>query len=435
MLTVGYLPYGPTTHSLEADWLRRHLTVSVRVAQATSSLNDGPPRSLPALAELEPVINDLRGLPAVVAEGPGGFLWTALLRAHGFTGSVTVLPYLNPRRWHDVAATALYRSFARRGDRIFVGSAPSAAVYRALGVHAAVGEPFGIDDDVFGLRPNAGGVRDELRIPPGPLMLFAGRAEPDKDVHRLLRVGLRAGVLFDDLQVVIVSHVVDAGYMAGARAALDGGLVRIIEQPHREQLADLYNVADVFVTASTSHFETFGRAPAEALACGCPAVAPCFDGFAHVLAQPGGTLVDVEIDQASGTPAANEQQLLRAVYDVLSTPCGPAREAISLAARQRFGRSRTIGLLEYLGADSARPTASANGSPATDGAPVVQLPPAWREALAEIAERTPADALAWFWHDCDHARLGAHDGRFAAQVRRSLCVVDAGSSERVLECR
>src|SRR6185503_16294497 len=119
--------------------------------------------------------------------------------------------------------------------------------------------------------------------------------------------------------------------------------------PGRDQLAGLYAGADVFVTASTSHFETFGRAPAEALACGTPAVAPRYDGFVQVLDQPGGRLVDV--DFTDGGPHVDEDQLLRAVYEVLSAPVPPDRSTIAAAARRRLGRSATIGLLAYLAGD------------------------------------------------------------------------------------
>jgi glycosyltransferase involved in cell wall biosynthesis len=358
-------------------------------------------------------------VPAIIAEGPGGFLWAALLRAHGFTGSVTVLPYLNPCRWYDVAALSLYQRFADPGDRAFLGSSPSAAVYRSLGVSAVVGEPYGIDDELFGLRPDAGRVRDRLRIPPGRLLLFAGRAQPDKDLYRLLRVGLKARILFPDLQIVVASHVSDPAYLATAREQLGGDAgVHFVIDPDPGQLADLYNTADVFVTASTSHFETFGRAPAEALACGLRVVAPRYDGFAEVLAQPGGTVVNVRADAVTGAPYAPEELLLRAVYEVLSDPRPPSRDEISATARRRFGRSATIGLLGYLaGEESSEPPkrlAPALPMP-------VEFPRQWQQSVGEIANRKAGDALSWFWHGCDHVHLGAHDDEFAVQIRRSLC--------------
>ncbi|MGW5418788.1 glycosyltransferase family 4 protein [Streptomyces sp. NPDC003943] len=444
MPTVGYFPYTDTARSAEADWLGEHLPVTVRLAAGAPSLNAGPS----ALPPYERLVDALRGfthLPAVVTEGPGGFLWAALLRAHGFAGTVTVLPYLNPRRWYDIAAIALYRCSAAPGDRVFLGSTPSAGLYAARGVQASVGEPYGIDDELFRPRPGAARTREALAIPPGRVLLFAGRSEPDKDLYRLLRVGLKARVLFSDLQVVIASHVVDDAYAEAARRHLgaDSG-VHLITGATPAQLADLYNLADVFVTASTSHFETFGRAPAEALACGTPAVAPRYDGFAEVLAQPGGTLVDTETDPRTGTPHVNEDLLLRAVYEVLSAPWPPARQVVSATARRRFGRSATIGLLSHLADDGpgspASPEPSAPPAPPEPPAPPPEpigsggsadlaLPTAWQDPLAEIAGRAAPDALKWFWDTCDHARYGVHDEAFAAGVRRALCVSRQNTDE------
>jgi glycosyltransferase involved in cell wall biosynthesis len=426
MPTVGYFPYVATVCSAEAGWLGQHLPVTVRVADGVPSLNDG---SLPAFEHLAGALKAFLALPAVVVEGPGGFLWAALLRAHGFAGNVTVLPYINPLRWSDVAAIAVYRRFADPGDRVFLGSRPSAAVYRALGVQASVGEPYGVDDGIFGVRRDAAQTRDKLSIPPGRLLLFAGRAQPDKDLYRLLRAGLKARVLFPDLQVVMASHVVDHAYLSAARVHLDSGSgVHFVVDPAPGQLADLYNVADVFVTASTSHFETFGRAPAEALACGSPSLAPRYDGFVEVLAQPGGTLVDVEVDLETGIPYVPENLLLRSIYEVLSCPRPPERQEVAAIARRRFGRSSTIGLLGYLADGALRPP------PAPIPPAAIELPAEWRGPLAEIANRGALDALAWFWNSCNHERLAAHDEDFTAAVRRSLCVPRLGADQGLIAC-
>jgi glycosyltransferase involved in cell wall biosynthesis len=428
--TVGYFPYAQTAHSAEAGWLSTHLSLAVEVASDAPSLNECDPRRLPPLTHLEPVLRRFLDVPAVVAEGPGGFLWAAALRAHGFEGSVTVLPYLNPRRWYDVAVTTLYRQVADPRDRVFLGSAPSAALYSALGIRPSVGEPFGIDDARFGLRPGAEGVREQLGLPRGRILLFAGRAQPDKDLYRLLAAGLKARLLFSDLHVVIATHVVDGEYVETARRQLAGDAgVNFVMDPTPDQLADLYNIADVFVTASTSHFETFGRAPAEALACGTPAIAPRYDGFVEVLAQPGGTLVDVEVDVATGLPAVDDELLLRAMYDVLSCPGPPPRSEVSAHALARFGRSRSIGLLRHL-AGSTDPEPSVAVAPAR-----LALPAAWCEPLAELTRRDLPDAVAWFWDDCDHQRLGRLDGEFSAAVRRSLCVTDRDREAELIPCR
>jgi len=435
MPTIGYFPYGSTPGSAEAGWLGEHLRVSVRVADPAATLNAGSAAPLPRLESLAGVIGPFLGLPAVVAEGPGGFLWASLLRAHGFSGTVTVLPYLNPRRWQDVAATCVYRRFAAPGDRIFLGSSPSAAVYRGLGVDAEVGEPYGIDDKTFRLRPGAAArVRGQLGIPPGRMLLFTGRAQPDKDLYLLLSVGLKARLLFPDLRVVIASHVSDPEYLAAARRMLGGETtVHFVTAPGRELLADLYNAADVFVTASTSHFETFGRAPAEALACGLPVVAPRYDGFAEVLAQPGGILVDVHAGQEKGAPHVPGELLLRAVYDVLSSPRPPPGE-VAATAQRRFGRSGSIRLLGYLAGDLVRQPADRPG-PALPMRTRVELPREWRGPLTEIGMREPEDALSWFWHDCDQVGLSSFDTQFAMAVRRSLCMPETRAGAGLVPCR
>ena len=432
--TVGYLPFADTTHSVEAAWLEEHLPVAVRVAYSGPALN-GAVSGVVGSRERERlgrVVDDFRTLPAVVAEGPGGFLLAALLRSRGFAGAVTILPYVNPRRWYDVAAVALYRRFADPRDRVFLGSGPSAAIYRALGVGVSVAEPYGIDDRVFMPGPSAGAarVRDELSIPSGRMLLYSGRAQPDKDLYRLLRVGVKARVLFPDLQVVVASHVVDGAYLAAARAHLDGGDgVHFREGVSRPALAGLYSAADVVVTASTSHFETFGRALAEALACGTPVVAPRYDGFAEVLAQVGGTLVDVDTDPRTGLPCVDEQPLLRAVYEVLSAPHPPPAGEVAAAARRRFGRSETIRVLDHL----------AGGSPAgpVDGvAPAgLELPGEWRAALVEVTEGERPEAVPWFWRHCDDGSLASHDEAFVGHVRRLLCRPPVVREEVAAACR
>lgn len=435
---IGYLPYTPTSHSVEAGWVAAHLGLDVQVVGDAPAVNDGAPDVLPDRAALESTAHALRETTHVVAEGPGAFLAAAVLRAAGYPGSVTVLPYVNPRRWRDVAAVIAYRHAAAPGDRVLVGSTPSAAVYASLGLDVVVAEPYGIDDGVFRLlAPGERPTPPRGRLGDGPVLLYAGRAEADKDVATVLRVGLKAGVLFPGLTTVIATHVADEAFLAHAQAALGERLV-VVPAPDRSELADLYRLADVVLTASTSHFETFGRAPAEALACGTPVVAPRYDGFAEVLAQPGGVLVDV-VTGPDGAPRADEAALLRGVFDVLTTPRPPRPEQVSERARERFGRSLTIHALDHL---AAGPTAQApapghveqaNGPTVRTvraGAAGPPLPRAWRAALGELSAGDLSEALAWLWRDAPLTDLATADADFALAVRRFLAAPDAGRLRR-----
>ena len=101
---------------------------------------------------------------------------------------------------------------------------------------------------------------------------------------------------------------------------------------------------------------------------------------------------------------------------------------MAAAAQRRFGRSITIGQLGYLAGGAPHPT------PTSVPPAAIELPGDWRHPLAEIASRDPQDALAWYWHDCNHERFGSHDGEFAGQVRRSLCVPGPASDEGLVAC-
>ena len=422
MATVAYIPFDVGSVSLEARWVGDAFACEMLVPRAMPQLNGPHSAALPPIEEIRDVIGSLVAADWVIAEGPAGFLWIAVLRDHGFQGGATLLPYLNPRRWQDVASAALYTRFRDPRDRVFLGSTPSARIYRTLGVHARVGEPYGIDDHRFRRRPRAADVLDRLSIPRGRLLLFVGRIQEDKDVYRLLRIALRARLLFPDLRIVLASHVVDEAYAATIRHELgpESG-VHLVERPDGEDLADLYGAADVFVTAATSHFETFGRAPAEALASGTPAIAPRYDGFAEVLDQPGGSLVGVDVDESG--PRVREDEMLRAVYDVLSVPDRVPAHQVSAAAHRRFARSRTLGLLAHVVTGDLPPPTNF-----VDTAVALVFSEAWKRELGRLAALPTSAALRRVWTSYGYegapeaSDLSTQDRAFIESVRRALCV-------------
>jgi hypothetical protein len=169
-VSVGYIPYAATPVSVEASWLAAGLPSHVEIGACHNNLNLPDHEHLPEASRLCLDFEPLCAHPWVVAEGIGGFLCSAVARANGFGGAFTVLPYLNPTSWFDLTAIAAYRRYADQRDRVFVGSTPSARIYRSLGINATVGEPFGIDCDVFRPRDEASAVlQQQMGIGvPGP---------------------------------------------------------------------------------------------------------------------------------------------------------------------------------------------------------------------------------------------------------------------------
>lgn len=379
---VGYVPFSGTGPTAESGFLQAALGCTPIFPSAAVPLNGTSP---PDIDGLRSALAPLAQLGHVFAEGPGGLLAGAVLRASGFRGKLVLIPYLNPHRFEHLAAAHWYANCAQPGDSVWLGSPRSAALWQSLGVSARVGEPFGIDGTRFRPRSAADAVRKRLGLPLHERMLmYAGRMEADKHIELLLCVALKARLLFPDLTVVLATHRIteaDANSIQKVFGAAAG--VHLVRDPAPDDLADLYGAATLFVTAATSPFETFGRAAAEALACGTPAVAPDYDGFAYVLDQPGGHLVSLAWHD--GEPTLSEDRLLRAVYEALSAPLPPDRVAIAAAAA-RFDRARTLKHLAQVISEC---------SPPPKLAPVAfELPPDHRGALRKLPPTPEASALA-----------------------------------------
>jgi glycosyltransferase involved in cell wall biosynthesis len=70
--------------------------------------------------------------------------------------------------------------------------------------------------------------------------------------------------------------------------------VFVFEKLPVSKMPYLYSAADLFVSCSTSYFETFGRSPLESIACGTPVVVPDWMGYKDYITTQTGTLVPVD---------------------------------------------------------------------------------------------------------------------------------------------
>ena len=199
------------------------------------------------------------------------------------------------------------------------------------GIHIYV-SPLGVDTAVFHPREPDERLRRALAQPNETLLVHAGRLSSEKRPELLIDViaSLR------DSCVLAIAGSGSAEDDLRRRVAARGLEERVRFLGHvddREQLAQLYAVADCFVHVNSG--ETFGLAPLEALACGCRVVLPADCG----VAEAAGTddLITVEPNSVAA--------LVDGIRNAVSHP-RPMPEVDQLSWRRTFEREWALyGLL------------------------------------------------------------------------------------------
>ena len=162
--------------------------------------------------------------------------------------------------------------------------------------------PCPVDDLVFHPSLASEGAAARLRhgLPvDAPLLLYVGRLNIQKNLHTLLRMLAAVRRQIPDTHLCLVGEEDDillgefgarnTGYVTWLRR-LAGELgvaeaITVLEPRFGEELAALYNAADIVVNASVYHRENFGLSQAEAQACGVPVVCSDWGGFKDVVRQ------------------------------------------------------------------------------------------------------------------------------------------------------
>jgi amino acid adenylation domain-containing protein len=172
------------------------------------------------------------------------------------------------------------------------------------------------------------------------VIFYAGRLGVQKGIEALLESSSRLLARRDDVRIVIAGAAVQ-GYEANLdalkrRHAAHGDRIRFCGAVPRDELARLYQIADVAVVPSL--YEPFGYAALEAMAAGVPLVATRTGGLVEIVEDNvSGLLVDV-VEQAVGVRRVDVDGLTvaleRALDDVAlrTRLCQGGAEAVA-----RFG--------------------------------------------------------------------------------------------------
>ncbi|OFZ21443.1 MAG: hypothetical protein A2X94_08010 [Bdellovibrionales bacterium GWB1_55_8] len=222
---------------------------------------------------------------------------------------------INPNEW--LRMEELFRS----AQPVFVGaSEKQQKLLRSFISGRVAWVPFPVDSSLFSFREGAySGLRKEQGISTSEtILLYSGRLSLQKNVLLLMRAFaayLRfnpqarlwlAGPI-DDLGIPYIGKTPLTGLLAADLIELRDTLVA---DPDRERvqylgdleaarLADLYAMADVFVSFSTHNDEDFGMAPAEAWCCGQQLLLSDWGGYSSFGGQRPGSVDHIPV-QISG---------------------------------------------------------------------------------------------------------------------------------------
>jgi alpha-1,6-mannosyltransferase len=237
---------------------------------------------------------------------------------------------------------ALLRSAYSDVDLVLAPSRCVAGMLESIGVDNFAVQPLGVDPRVF--HPDRAHPNLRARLGVGPnarLLVFAGRAAPEKDLPLLCRAVERLGHPY---VLVLIG--------AGSAAPASGRIRAIPWQRDPRALAGWLAAADALVHAGRQ--ETFGLVALEALACGTPVA--CLDG---------GALPEIVTREVGAVaPRPDERSLAEAIASLFERP----RESLRLAARRHvleqytWDRVLRLQLLHYarvLGRATAAATVAA----------------------------------------------------------------------------
>jgi alpha-1,6-mannosyltransferase len=207
--------------------------------------------------------------------------------------------------WRRLAERAVWWHVRRISAGCRATLAASESIARELELHGASGVRrirLGVDLHCFHPDRRAARelLRERLNLPPGPIVVYAGRYTPEKRLDTALEawpaIRRDAGA-----SLLLVGHGPEEDRLRARHR--DAGIHWLPFEPVRYRMAELLAAADGYLAPGPA--ETFGLAALEALACGTPVLSVSTGGAAELAQRSGaGRLYPVDDSAACAREAS-----------------------------------------------------------------------------------------------------------------------------------
>lgn len=232
--------------------------------------------------------------------------------------SVLTVHHLNPPRWMNRIDARYQETLRRRSENVNIVVAPSQSTRDDLRELLGSGcpqirvIPLGVDLERFHqMDPGQAQVALDRYGVCLPFILFVAKLSPRKNLHTMLEaLEILVHDQYSNLSLAVAGSIGNEEYFTSQKEwirarGLDAN-VRFLGYVSEHELPKLMNRANAFVYPS--HYEGFGCAAAEALACGCPTLVANNSSLPEVVGDAGIT-VDPE------SPSAWAEALSRIFQD------------------------------------------------------------------------------------------------------------------------
>lgn len=248
----------------------------------------------------------------------------------------TFLPY---GKWRKLAERRMWYMFSKVYNQVSLVTTPTETAAKLIRPKLKVdvlAVSSGIDLKQFNPKGDAGDIRRKYLIPPGPMLLFVGRLDPEKKVEQILQAVRLASNLAYFTLVVVGRGVREGALKTMVHSLKIGHRVVFTGFVPEADLPDLYRASRCFIIASEA--ELLSLATLQAVATGLP-----------VIAAKAGALQELVLDTRNGYlfEPGDIEEMSRCIVEIMTNQdLSRKMSTVSLSIAPSHDLNRTADVFE-----------------------------------------------------------------------------------------